>query len=163
MKRAKRKDLTIKVLIGPPCCGKTTWRNENMDENDVFISMDDFMLELCNTPEDYSKCYREQDIKAVKRLFNGRFDDAIKERKNIIVDRTNMTSKTRRKLLARVPEEYTKIAVLFEWDYDVLVERNEQRKIEENKYLKNLNMFIDNFQPINYDEGFDKTITIKGY
>lgn len=136
---------------------------KNMNDDDVFLSMDDFMLELCDTPEDYRRCYERQDIKAVKKLFNSRYDNAIKERKNIIVDRTNMTSKTRRKLLARVPEEYTKIAVLFEWDYDILVERNEHRKIKENKYLPDLNMFIDNFQPISYDEGFDKTISIKGY
>lgn len=28
MKRTKNPNLTIKVLIGPPCCGKTTWREK---------------------------------------------------------------------------------------------------------------------------------------
>ena len=68
-----------------------------------------------------------------------------------------------RTLLASVPKIYKKIAIFFEWDEKILFERNKNRKTSrENKKLKKetIEDFIKSFQPINSEEGFDKTITI---
>lgn len=166
MKSNKKTKLKFIVLIGPPCAGKTFWRNNNVNvETDVVLSNDDIMLSLCETPENYNECWKNVNKKTIKNIFNSSFDNAIKENKNIIVDTTNIMSKRRKKLLARVGKNYEKIAILFEYDRKVLLERNENRNNnkEHKKFLvETIDHFIDNFQPINKaEEGFDKIISIK--
>ena len=166
VKKGKIDGLTFKILVGVPLSGKSTYREKMLIENPdiVVISNDDIMLELCEDPSDYNKCYSEISGKQIKKEFNIIKDKAIKERKSIIIDTTNCKSTRRRKLLANVPDKYTKIAVYFEYEYSQLLERNDTRMEENNKNIsqKLLDDFIDGFQPINkQEEGFDKIVTIK--
>lgn len=159
------KELEFIVLIGPPGVGKTTWRLKNTTDEYAVLSTDDIMLSMCDTPKDYNKCWGEVNWKDVRRKFNEYFDKAIREKLSIVVDTTNMGSKRRRKLLARVPGIYNKRAILFEWDYKILLERNKNRDTsKENKLLnvKTIDDMIENFQPVNKsEEGFNKVERVK--
>jgi tRNA uridine 5-carbamoylmethylation protein Kti12 len=77
---------------------------------------------------------------------------------NIILDQLNLTPAVRRKKLLRIPPEiYTRIAVSFVEDSEVLVERNRER-------LKNgmgmpeevLKIYINTYVPPSVKEGFDE-------
>lgn len=159
-----KKELTFTVLVGPPGVGKTTWRTKNVTEDDAVLSNDDILLSLCDTPHDYNKCWQTVNQKTIRQKFNTLFNEATKNKKNIIVDTTNMRSKRRRKLLARVGKDYTKIAVVFNWERKILLERNENRNTSrENKMLRveTIDDFIDNYQSVNKkEEGFDKIISV---
>lgn len=155
-----KNDLTFIVLVGPPGCGKTTWRNKNVPDS-VVLSSDDIMLDMCETPEDYNDCWKNANWKEVRKKLNKIFDEAIAERKSIIADTTNMGSKRRKALLVRVPSEYNKIVVLFDWERKVLLERLNR---PDNKIMtvETIDMFISQYQPIDKkEEGFDKMIRVK--
>ncbi|MEA1973241.1 MAG: AAA family ATPase, partial [Candidatus Cloacimonadota bacterium] len=102
----------ITVLIGPPASGKTHWRDENIT-NEVVISRDD---ELMNYAKDnaiegnYSDVWKyleENDLqKEVDKMVQDKFKDAMKFRKDIVIDMTNMPRKSRRKWFNTVPKEY---------------------------------------------------------
>lgn len=167
-KNINKERLTFTVLIGPPMVGKTTWRIKNGVPGAVVLSLDDIMLELAKeqygVENDYDWAYDNVNVKDIKRLFNERFDQAIKDRQHIICDRVNLTSKTRRKVMARLPRDYQKIAVVFNWDdRELLEKRNQHRKATENKYLPPhvLQAMFDNWQPIRDEEGFDKVTYVK--
>lgn len=164
MKNFKNIGLEFIVLVGPPGVGKTTWRNENATEDHVVLSTDDIMKSMCKTPEDYNKCWGDADWKKIRSKFNIMMRESVNNKKSIIVDTTNMRSKRRRKLLATIGKNYNKIAIVFDWDYKKLLERNENRTTSrEIKKMKveTIDDFIDNFQAVNKtEEGFDKVINI---
>jgi len=155
----------VYILIGPPNCGKTTWRINNLNINDAILSNDDIILELSTNSNNYNLSFKEVNFKNVNKLFNEKFLEAIKNNKNIIIDKTNMTIKSRKKLLSKIPKHYKKIAVLFEWDRTVLLERNINRNKTENKYIpiNVIDNFIENFQSISDDEIYDEIININSF
>lgn len=166
MVKVKSLKPTFTVLVGLPMCGKSTWTAQNIMEGDVILSLDGIMEEagkmFHGIDNDYEMCYRTVDVKLIKRIYNDRFDLAIKERKNIIVDKTNLTVKTRRRLLARVPREYRRIAVTFNWDMLVLEERNQQRRITHNKFIPAsvIKSMSEQYVAVGSDEGFNTIITV---
>ncbi len=153
---------TIKILIGPPCSGKTFYVNKNALSNEVVISRDAIIMEL-HPDLNYTEAYRVCNQKDVNRIFKERFDECVANGVSIIIDKTNLTSKTRKKLLAKVSVDYTKIAILFDWDKKILLERNIKRNIEEGKFIsdKVFEDMINSFVPIKDIEGFDKVISLK--
>lgn len=112
---------------------------------------------------DYTEAFKVCNQKDVDRLFKERFAECVANGESMIIDKTNLSSKTRRKLLAKVPNEYTKIAVLFDWDKKMLLERNVNRNAEEGKFIpdKVFEDMIKSFVPIKEDEGFNKVISLK--
>jgi predicted kinase len=53
---------------------------------------------------------------------------AIFENRNMIIDQTNLTRKTRKQKLSRIPESYHKTAVYFQLSLKEALERNKQRE-----------------------------------
>jgi predicted kinase len=156
----KNKKPFIKVLIGPPCSGKSTWVKNNTSPTDVVLSRDAIVLELC--PDmNYTDAFNTCNQKEVDKIFKKRFSDAIMNGDNIIIDKTNLTSTSRKKLLANIPDEYFKVAVLFDWDKKELLKRNIERNVKEGKFIpeKVFDDMINSFVPVRDDEGFDKVIS----
>ena len=90
--------------------------------------------------EVYSDIWRyleENDLhKEVDEIVQEKFKDAIKNRKSIVIDQTNMSRKSRRKWFNNVPKDYVKKAVVFATDYDEVYRRNTKRKEETGKEIK---------------------------
>jgi len=149
------------LLIGPPLSGKTTWIRENFPTTDV-ISRDEIVMEVYGS-RDYTEAFGKVDQKEVDRVLNQRFIDLSSEKKNVIVDMTNMTLKRRKATLNYFSDDYYKMAVIFpilsDDEYKI---RNEKRIKEENKDLpmhviKNM---ISSYNPISPEEGFNKVISL---
>lgn len=134
------------VLIGPPGVGKTTWREERSFMWDVgtmkygaksivTISQDDLVEEYAQKHGlTYSEAFKQADLKAFDREVRRRFEEAVKAGRNIILDRTNMTRKSR-SFFIRTAKDHKRIAVVFKSDPAVLDDRLERRARETGKHI----------------------------
>lgn len=107
----------IIVLIGPPGSGKSTWIKEYLAKAvrpAVVLSSDDqidaMAAELGIT---YSQMMPKIDMKALEQNMHADLRRAVAEGADIIVDRTNLKVKSRRKWMSQVPSHYVRVAVNF--------------------------------------------------
>lgn len=149
------------LLIGPPLSGKTTWIRQNFPTTDV-ISRDEIVMEVHGS-RNYTEAFGNVDQKEVDRLLNQRLLDFSSEKRNVIVDMTNMTVKRRTATLNYFSKDYYKMAVIFPLlSDDEYQTRNLKRIKEENKDLPMhvIRNMISSYQPISAEEGFDKIISL---
>lgn len=163
---------TLTVLIGPPRAGKSTYMHDSgiHMRGDVVISRDATLFEYAKEKYNsttYDEAWKVLDAnneqKNIDKLINKKFDDAKREGKNITIDMTNMSRKTRRKWVNTVPKEYFKKAVVFATDYTVLNERN---SVDSKSIGKTIPSFViknmcKSFTFPTYEE-FDEIETIVG-
>lgn len=126
------------MLIGPPACGKSTYRAEMLDllVDPVVISGDDLIeAEAVRLGKTYSEVFPDVDFKEQKKVLRTAFDGAVKRGADIVIDRTNMSAKARRSFLATLPKNYTKVAVVFEYEPEALFARIIRRGEETGKNI----------------------------
>lgn len=121
---------TITILIGCPGSGKSTWRKSRIaapENHPVVLSTDDYIESKARENHiPYNKAFTSFFDDAEHHML-ANFNTAIKNSQNILVDRTNVTKKARRRFLSRIPKHYTKIAVVFARDLEYLLEVNNTR------------------------------------
>lgn len=113
---------TMMVLIGPPGCGKSSFSSNFPDH--VVISSDNIIESLSG--KDYNEKWKKADMKEVEKQMMFEFQKAVHEKKNIIIDRTNMSKKSRRRFVSNA-KGYFKKAVVFNTPRTVIIARNIQR------------------------------------
>lgn len=120
------------MLVGVPCSGKSTFVKTLLSQphwsNAVVLSTDNYI---------------EAQAKRVGQTYNEVFDDVIENAtrelelqlitakdkgKNIVWDQTNLTKKTRRNKLSKIPSFYKRGAVYFEISLEEALERNQHRE-----------------------------------
>jgi predicted kinase len=119
----------LTVLIGPPRAGKTTHCSKLT--NSVHISRD-LLVEEVGKDTTYSEKWKSlSDLEQgdIDKLLNKNYQDALKSGKNIIVDLTNMSKKSRKKWLSdSKTEDYLKVAKVFIEPKSVLMGRMTEEK-----------------------------------
>lgn len=122
---------TLTMLIGVPGSGKSTWRAATLaasDQKPVVISSDDaidFFARMNGIT--YTEAFKLVDMKVIDREIRVDFEEALTQGRDIIVDRTNMSRKSRASFLSQVPAHYRKVAVVFEVDETRLKARLDKR------------------------------------
>lgn len=110
--------LTLKLLIGPSYCGKSTWIKYNNFNCDVVLSTDSMRGAISGDESDQTQNYKVFDhIKAMARyyLYLGR---------NVIIDATNLSKRDRKDFLDIADQfKAKKVAIVFEFDKNFLVSR----------------------------------------
>jgi len=157
------KEPWVLTLIGPPMSGKDTWirQNFNLDQI-VMISRDQILLDVYGS-DNYDEAFKNVDQKEVDRVLVSTFINASKDKKNVIINMTNMTRKRRISNLNYFGDEYYKVAVIFpildEAEYE---RRNLKRKEEESKWIPPhvLKSMISSYQSVTKEEGFDKIVSL---
>lgn len=157
------KEPWVLTLIGPPMSGKDTWirQNFNLDEI-VMISRDQILLDVYGS-DNYDEAFKNVDQKEVDRVLVSTFINASKDKRNVIINMTNMTRKRRISNLDYFGDEYYKVAVIFpildEAEYE---RRNLKRKEEESKWIPPhvLKSMISSYQSVTKEEGFDKIVSL---
>tara|TARA_R110000782_G_scaffold172548_5_gene264152 strand:+ start:1404 stop:1856 length:453 start_codon:yes stop_codon:yes gene_type:complete len=100
------------MLVGVPASGKTFWR-KNCNTPHTTVCTDDIIYRI---GEKYGMTYDEifnEAINLAQKIMNHNIQSAIAGNKNIVWDQTNLTAKSRKRKLLRLPG-YQKVAVYFE-------------------------------------------------
>jgi len=164
----------LTILIGPPCSGKDYYLSNKMEPEDEFviISRDTVVMEFgqrMGLGSEYSEIWRrltDEYQREIDQIVLRQFDDSVKERKNIVINMTNMSRKSRLKwlknpLILKNDCNYFKEAIVFCTDYDTLFQRNSSRYELTGKFIPDYVMhnMMSGFAFPMYDE-FD-SIKIK--
>lgn len=156
----------ILILVGPPLVGKSFFCSKflnKIDNSATLISRDAIVMEVAGT-DNYNHAFNTVDQKEVNRQLEYKIEQAVKNKQNVVVDMTNLTSKRRKSTLAYFTDDYTKIAVLFPMlSEEEFKERNKKRELEENKTIPEgvIRNMIASYQRIDKNsEGFDKIISL---
>lgn len=154
---------TVKVLIGAPGVGKSTWREHNVGEDDVVLSTDDMIDAFASIHGiTYAEAWHKINQKQIKRDMKAIMLEAIENNQNIIVDRTNMTVKNRKEFL-RVPETYRKVAVVWSLTDAEHTRRLKARVAAGGKSVPDfvIRMMLNSYQAPSREEGFDEIRWVK--
>lgn len=137
--------------IGIPYSGKTTNIDKIKQSDDIVISRDDIIMSLGYDMglDDYNIIFNKVDQSKVDIILMQKYNAALKTNRNIHIDMTNMTRKSRRRFV--VPSTYNKCAI---WYLIGKTELDKRIDIRFNKIIvdKVLNRFIGNIQAPLYDE-----------
>jgi predicted kinase len=150
------------VLIGLPGSGKSTWIKNNIDSSYVVVSSDNYIERKASEEgTNYSGAY-DKHIRDASSHASSTFSEAVKGRKNIVVDMTNMGVKRRRSWLSQVGGNYYKIAVTFDVKMEVLYQRLKDRAEETGKHIPRhvIDDMLSRYESPTKEEGFDKIIQI---
>lgn len=132
-KRPVKTTRTLHMLIGPAGVGKSTCRSK-FNKGEVFISRDDILMETY-PDKSYDQAWKDQDSQYIDCKLTQRFIDCINDNKDIVVDMTNLSRKSRKKFLSQVPKSYKKKAHVFICDGNELLQRVKDRGIASGKNI----------------------------
>ena len=148
----------IVMLVGIPCSGKSTYVNKLRDyeywENAVVLSTDNYIEEQAKRlGMTYNEVFQDCIDEATRQLEMS-FVRAKDEGKKIIWDQTNLSIKTRKKKLIKVPSIYKRTVVWFQVDLEEALKRNKTR---EGKFIPEsiLKRMYHQFEVPTLEEGFD--------
>jgi predicted kinase len=148
----------IVMLCGIPCSGKSTYVNKLLTyeywENSIILSTDNYIEEQAKRlGMTYNEVFQDCIDEATRQLEMS-FVRAKEEGKRIIWDQTNLSIKTRKKKLTKVPSIYKRTVVWFQVDLEEALKRNETRK---GKFIPEsiLKRMYHQFEVPTLEEGFD--------
>lgn len=151
---------TVYILIGVPGAGKSTWLQANEDELGFPLKLSSDAV-IDDIADIFGYTYDEifKDIMPfANRVFLDKLDAAAKENAfNVVIDRTNMSAKTRAPFIRKF-KDFRKVAVVFptpeksEWDRRLA---SRPGKTIPKHILESMDR---NFQMPTLSEGFDEII-----
>jgi predicted kinase len=113
----------VTFLVGLPASGKTTWRD--CARGGAYVaSSDDFIEQFAKQAgKTYNEVFAEA-IGPAQKHFNSMIAHAVSENKDLIIDRTNTNVDGRKKILARIPFDWKKTAIVFKCiDFEIWKKR----------------------------------------
>lgn len=155
---------TMYVLIGLPGTGKSTWVRKFLNSNEAVIVSSDDLIEAWGKERglNYTEAFGKVNFKDIEREMRARFSAAVVAEDNIIVDRTNMTAKSR-KAWMDAAGTYRKVAVVFSIDDVTHKARLEHRAATEGKVIPEhvIKNMANSYVAPSKDEGFDQIIYVR--
>ena len=146
------------MLCGIPCSGKSTYVNKLLTyeywKDAIILSTDNYIEEQAKRlGMTYNEVFQDCIDEATRQLEMS-FVRAKEEGKRIIWDQTNLSIKTRKKKLTKVPSIYKRTVVWFQVDLEEALKRNETR---EGKFIPEsiLKRMYHQFEIPTLEEGFD--------
>lgn len=129
---------TLYVLVGLPGSGKSTWIKDfaKTSTKEFYVASTDDIIELIASEQKktYADVWQSNIDHATKKM-NNDVIQAIKAKKDVIWDQTNMTAGKRQSILSKFPKEYHKIAVVFSVENEELNARLHKRHLETGKFI----------------------------
>lgn len=154
------------MMCGIPCAGKSSYIRRGTENTDVFdeyviLSTDNYIEEYAKANDKtYNEVFDDVIGEATTRMYQD-LDLAIQRGKSIIWDQTNVSKKSRMKKLKKIPDTYTKTAVVLPISLEEAIIRNSQRA---NKFIPRsvITRMYHQFEVPTEDEGFDAIMTHDG-
>lgn len=150
------------MLVGLPGSGKSTFAKTILHGRR--LTTDDFIESVA---KDKGKTYNEVFLDYVKQaelFLQDTLDfSVVYPHFDIIWDQTNLTVKSRKGKLQKIPKNFKKSCIFFDTDFKKILERNEERKLTGRNLPDNVLLEMkDNLQVPTLEEGFDRVYVIKG-
>lgn len=145
------------VVIGAPGCGKSTYIQNHLKENELVISRDKIRFGMLNDNDEYFSKEKEVYNEFVKQI-----NAAIAADATFYVDQTSLNAAARNKLFSRLKKKPDKvIGIYFTTSLDTILQRNAQRTgralVPEDAVI---NMFNSLTRPT-LDEGFTEILEVE--
>ncbi len=155
----------IIVLIGLPGSGKSTFiNNYRLNRHGIIASTDNIIEEKAKEMGlSYSEAFNKIDFSLIEKQMRDQIIKAGKLRKNIIIDQTNMSNKSRQSKMNLVPSIYDRYAIVFSPDLNTLNKRLEKREKETGKKIPQnvIDSMRSNYVPPSEVEKFKDIIFVK--
>ena len=150
---------TCYILIGVPASGKSTWLSEEGVDAEVLASSDNTIeVVAARYGMTYSQGFKTL-IDFAQLVFENDLKTAIKDNLNIVIDRTNLTPKVRKRFIDMFKKAGYKITAIYfetpqqaEWDRRI---KSRPGKEIPDYVLKSMSL---NFTIPSLEEGFDEII-----
>ncbi len=135
----KRSSPEIIFLVGLPGCGKSTFTKEKVNSGQwsdySILSTDAFIesqakIEMKTYDEVFHSTYPKAEEQFLEAL-----ELAVAKKKNIIIDRTNMSKKDRDLVMNKLTNDYKRKAIVFHVPLDVLKKRVNNRWTQTGKKI----------------------------
>jgi len=150
---------TCVMLMGLPGSGKSRLASNVQkkwtDRHYHIVSTDDIFIELGrNHGWDYNTSFNRIPFRVVEDMFYERYWEYIADRKNIIIDQTNITYKGRRKKLNYLTPDYIRLGIYVDTPLDEIRKRLTLRYNETGKEIPedNIQRMLSQFQMPTLDE-----------
>lgn len=148
------------VMVALPGSGKSTFVNREKTPSTFIFSTDDYIEAHAKVQgKTYSDVFKDT-IAHAETHMNAGLATALAQGRDVIVDRTNLTEKGRRRILSSVPKGYQKIAIV------IVPPSSEKDKAELSRRLKNrpgkhipdsvMQSMYASYKEPSKAEGFDK-------
>lgn len=148
------------MLVGPPCSGKSTWVDNNFPTTPI-LSTDRYIEQYANLAQKtYSEVFSEAFTLANQKMYSD-LQIYTEADMDIIWDQTNLTLKSRKGKLNKIPNHYLKYAICFTISENEFIARNDYRA--QNGKNIGLNLFRDmqaSYIMPTSAEGFDTIIQV---
>jgi predicted kinase len=166
---------TLLMLVGVPGSGKSTWTDKMLLCAEIDFGAEALSrFEVVATDEildiisdrygmTYNQLFDSNSYKFAEALVDKVVDHAVSNPEITVVvwDQTNLSSKTRKKKLAKIPADWHKIAIVFPTpdgeEHKRRLDSRPGKKIPENV----LKLMINTMQYPSVEEGFDDIVTAK--
>jgi predicted kinase len=152
------------MMIGTPYSGKSTWiRNQIAKNGNYNYAIIDTDTWIEGRAKALGRTYGEvikSEMPDAKRLMDHQLRNAIQGKYDIYWDQTNMTVKSRKEKLKKIPSFYDKVAVVFKSpDGEELERRIAMRK---DKFIPShvLQTMASSYQEPTHAEGFTQIIHV---
>lgn len=148
----------IIALIGLPASGKSTWTARYLEGNPretTVLSTDNQIDALAKAAgKTYSQIFPSIDMSKLEAEMSHQQRTAVALNRDMIVDRTNMRVKSRRRWLSQVPKHYVRIGLVFEVPLAVLHQRLFARGVATGKTIpKNvISDMMESYQEPTFEE-----------
>ncbi|QDJ96381.1 putative kinase [Xanthomonas phage Xoo-sp13] len=153
------------VMVGLPGSGKDFIINRMLKDNpgDYYIASTDAFIEAAATEQGktYSEVFDDEIKKATQRM-NCEVDEAIRQRRSVIWNQTNMARKKRVGILSRFPKDYYKTCVVVTAPTEIHLERVSARAKATGKHISTgiiMSMQASYIEP-STEEGFDEIVFV---
>lgn len=145
---------TLIVMVGLPGSGKSTAIKISgiTEEKTVVISSDDYIEFVAKaTGLTYNEVFSDS-IGLANNHMDILLKQALKNKKNIVWDQTNLTIKKRQSILNKIPDDYNKQCIFMNAKFDEIKKRNSRNgKIIPDHVLEQMHKTM---QPPTVSEGF---------
>lgn len=98
------------MLIGLPASGKSTFRKYICEKyNDIIVVSNDDYIEEKGMEKSltYNQAFHDKEVQSeCKTYIENIFTKAMEENKDILIDRTSLTMKSRKRVISRLPSDY---------------------------------------------------------